>query len=659
MQEEFLKKFIEEERYLQNPPLKTKDFIDFCKKRGIETNESELEFFEKEGLLYPIIRIDRPIGEEERVRFKKDGREFWRPAHFGLNEGEIELKRYKVKYYLSYGFSKEYNQYLLDWIEEGNLFDPSTKPFKKWSSFKGEKLDHESEKIISFYSSFQLHWLIIIKESYSFNFELSYDNIKVSSSLTYLNGFEMSGSFRIKSFKEFEVELEKVSISEDSKLIFNLENKKQVLVKMNQNFEKVLEFLLLIQSIFIPYGKSSSKTIQLRDENWYEKKDKFNSKNELKKLRITIKEIEALYYIFSRKTSKILGVKGDWIQLWKSLAWNKKDELEGYIRLGIEYLQWALMVKRFIEDYCGREILDIDEMSNISSNEILKYDPSEMDQNGILLRASRNLLYFDKKNKENHFHNTYKRLFYLANDFDIDYHHRLIVFVEGKTELTILPKFFEFFGNKPENLGIDIINIGGISKFFGPEIKVKNSSKKYDTVVLNNFLNLINYTLNKWQTLPFFIGDNENKIKKLLNDGISIEFDYSARKLPEKWYHTWDKDFELDNFTDKEIAIAINEVLDDQIESIEVEKIRNQEKGIKSIDKRIDQPKNKTKIADVLYHNLRDEYEKSKDENLLKRPIFDLIKKLHIMAIRNHPPSNTLVELKNKEVISKVIDKEI
>ena len=223
----------------------------------------------------------------------------------------------------------------------------------------------------------------------------------------------------------------------------------------------------------------------------------------------------------------------------------------------------------------------------------------------------------------------------------------------------IIPKFFEFFGNKPENLGIDIINIGGISKFFGPEIKVKNSSKKYDTVVLKIFLNLINYTLNKWQTLPFFIGDNENKIKKLLNDGISIEFDYSARKLPEKWYHTWDKDFEFDNFTDKEIAIAINDVLDDQIESIVVEKIRNQEKGIKSIDKRIDQSKNKTKIADVLYRNLRDEYKISKDENLLKRPIFDLIKKLHIMALRNHPPSNTLVELKNKEVISKVIDKEI
>ena len=148
---------------------------------------------------------------------------------------------------------------------------------------------------------------------------------------------------------------------------------------MYKNFEKVLEFLLLIQSIFIPYGKSSSKTIQLQDETWYEQRDEFNSKKELKRFRITIKEIEALYYLFSKKTSKILGVKADWIQLWKSLAWDKKNDLVGDIRLGIEYLIWALMIKRFIEDFCGREILDIDEMSNISSDEILKYNPSEMD----------------------------------------------------------------------------------------------------------------------------------------------------------------------------------------------------------------------------------------------------------------------------------------
>lgn len=658
LQENFLRRFIEEEKYLLNEPLKTKDFIDYCKKRGIITNENELEFFEKEGLLYPIIRIDRPVGEEERLEFKKDDKIYWRPAHLGLEEGEEEIRRYNEKYYSFYAFDEYHNNYLLNWLDEGNLFDPSMKPFKEWASFKREELDYDSEKIVSFYSHFQLHWLILLKENYRININLASDEIIVSSSLNRLNGFRTRNSFRIKDFDEINAKLKEKSVSEIDKLFFDIDSKKEELKKMYENFEKVLEFLLSIQSVYVPYGKSSSKSIHISDESWYKKRNEFDPKKELNELRTTMEEIEALYAIFCENTMQILGVKrDDWIQLWKSLAWNEKDELEGDIRLGIEYLQWTLMIKRFIEDYCGREILDIDEMSNISYNDILKFNPPEMDQYGMLLRASRNKMYFDKKNEENHFHNTYKRLFYLANDFEIDYHHRLIVFVEGKTELKILPKFFEFTGNTPENLGIGFINIEGITKFYGKKFNVQENQKR-NKVILNNFLNLINYTLNKWQTLPFFIGDNENNIKKLLKEGICLESDYGAEKrsLPKKWYHTWNKDFELDNFTNDEIAVAINKVLSTQIESEEVEKIRNNGKGIKSLDKRIADPGNKIEINDVLYENLLEEYKNSKDKNILNRPIFNLIKKLKIMALRNHPPSNTSIETKNKEIIADVID---
>jgi len=64
----FLSKFIKEEKYLQNPPLEAKEFKNNCKERGIITNGGELEFFEKEKLLFPIFRIDLPI-------IKKDEKE--------------------------------------------------------------------------------------------------------------------------------------------------------------------------------------------------------------------------------------------------------------------------------------------------------------------------------------------------------------------------------------------------------------------------------------------------------------------------------------------------------------------------------------------------------------------------------------------------------
>jgi hypothetical protein len=137
----FLQDFIEGEKYLQNPPMTTDKFVEFCKKQGIQTAKEELEFFEKEKLLFPIIRIERPAGEEERIKFKKeDGKEYWRPAKGGLQKGETEIERYKVKFYFSYGFSEHDKNLLLNWVQDGNLFDPSTKEFQSWNTFLGEQL---------------------------------------------------------------------------------------------------------------------------------------------------------------------------------------------------------------------------------------------------------------------------------------------------------------------------------------------------------------------------------------------------------------------------------------------------------------------------------------------------------------------------------------
>ena len=53
-QNNFFNNFIEKEMYSQNPPMTTDQFIDFCKKRGIQITKEELEFFEKEKLFIPI-----------------------------------------------------------------------------------------------------------------------------------------------------------------------------------------------------------------------------------------------------------------------------------------------------------------------------------------------------------------------------------------------------------------------------------------------------------------------------------------------------------------------------------------------------------------------------------------------------------------------------
>lgn len=135
---EFLKYFIRKEKYLQNPPLETSKFIDFCSKRGIVINENDLESYEKENLLTPIIRFNRPIINEERIKFIKDGSEGWRPAYFGLEEGEEEIGQYFKKDYGSYSFDLYGHERLLELLDEGHLFSPLSSAFQKWDKFKGE-----------------------------------------------------------------------------------------------------------------------------------------------------------------------------------------------------------------------------------------------------------------------------------------------------------------------------------------------------------------------------------------------------------------------------------------------------------------------------------------------------------------------------------------
>lgn len=80
------------------PPFRQKDlksvssFIGFCQKYDIRTTKDELEYFEKEGLLYPVVRVNRGLVEYKRVLadYNGKGNEEWRFIH---NEHLAQAKR--------------------------------------------------------------------------------------------------------------------------------------------------------------------------------------------------------------------------------------------------------------------------------------------------------------------------------------------------------------------------------------------------------------------------------------------------------------------------------------------------------------------------------------------------------------------------------------
>jgi len=738
----FLSKFIKEEKYLQNHPLETNEFEKYCNKRGIITNGGELEFFEKGKLLFPILRIDLPVIKEKWIKLKKNEEENIKPASYKLKKGEIETNRYETNVYSSYGFGADYHKLLLNWLEEGNLYDPSIKSFKCWKNYKD---DIGREKTVSFYSSYQIYWLSMLKKTLSFNINFIGDDIKVNYFLPNSYDFEDdTASFSIKEISE------KKPFREN----FDFKEKKKRLKKEYKIFNLFLKFLITIQNIYYPYVKSSSKTINISgDRNkWLKMKKDFNLNNELKYLGLKIEDVARWYLILSKTSQKILGAsESDWAQLWKNISWDKKEKLKGNNRLGVDYLQWAVMLKRVIEEYLAREIPDIDEINNFDPEDVLTIKTNSWNCQLDSLRSIRNgrlididledekvlnsifknivesvvnkteieeefskfekmgfyidwcdktICFNEKKlNIKNYYHDKYKRLFYLSNTFRLDYQPRVIVFVEGKTEEKILPKIFEwYYGETPDSLGIDFIDFKGVDQLLSTsknaeqlrellvdiqkEAKQKvisNKNKKILNklikdlekvdIVISNWTSFLSYNLEKWQIIPFFLSDNEGNIQHFLKAEKPIRFkkeDYKENyNVPREWYFLWGVDnqdapfigdnFELANFSDHEITTAIKGILEEDIEEKEVQKAREDKKGINVLDSRIE--KNKIIINEKLFDNMVNNYEKNKDDSLFNRPIFKAIKKIIDLVVRNYPPGDRRIELENKNYIEKLLNR--
>jgi hypothetical protein len=475
------------------------------------------------------------------------------------------------------------------------------------------------------------------------------------------------------------------------------------------------------------------------------KKD-FDLDNELKYLGLKIEDVARWYLILSKISQKMLGASGsDWAQLWKNISWDKKEKLKGNNRLGIDYLQWAIMLKRVIEEYLAREIPDIDEIINFDPEDVLTIKTNSWNCQPDSLRSIRNGRLIDidledekvlnsifkkivksvvnkteieeefskfkkmgfyidwrdkticfnekKSNIKNYYYDKYKRLFYLSNSFRLDYQPRVIVFVEGKTEKIILPKVFKwYYGTTPDSFGIEFINFKGVDRLLSTSknaeklkkllVDIQKEAKqkavsdenrkilnklikdlKKVNIVISNWTSFLSYNLEEWQIIPFFLSDNEGNVKYFLEAETPIRFKEKDYNVPREWYFLWGVDnqntpfignnFELANFNNHEISTVLNKILEKDIKGKEIQKVREDEKGINVLDSRIE--KNKIIINEKLFDNMFNNYEKGKDGSILKRPIFKAIKKIIDLAVRNYLPSDRRIELENKNYIEKLL----
>lgn len=142
-----------------------------------------------------------------------------------------------------------------------------------------------------------------------------------------------------------------------------------------------------------------------------------------------------------------------------------------------------------------------------------------------------------------------KHLEYVVNQYGINPQPKLVLFVEGQSEERIAHRLFEeYFGFPPGRLSIEIVTIRGVDHATGTR------EDRFRAI-----LRLVDY-LHHHQTFAIVLLDNENNASKLKHASKTASSTYGkrARVTRPEYIHVWKAAFELDNFSNTELARALS-----------------------------------------------------------------------------------------------------
>jgi phage tail protein X len=227
----------------------------------------------------------------------------------------------------------------------------------------------------------------------------------------------------------------------------------------------------------------------------------------------------------------------------------------------------------------------------------------------------------------------------VVNDFGINPKPQAVLFIEGATEMTVVPSIFEeIYAAKPNVFAIELVSLGGVSNATGG----KDSS-------FSALWRLIDY-LHHHQTVAFVLLDNEGLAPKNVGIGLprahSIHFP-DRRATRKNYVKLWKLSFEMDNFNDAELARALQEYSQgkanfspaDVKQCRESAKTVTKNKKVRTLDilytERTGRNLNKPQFGRTLVSLMFNPGTKRKPEH---RPIARFLDKLANLAALNHQP---------------------
>lgn len=211
-----------------------------------------------------------------------------------------------------------------------------------------------------------------------------------------------------------------------------------------------------------------------------------------------------------------------WWNLARFVRVAKRDRLKGDALRAVTLREMAHMMRLFHREAFGADLRPLGEVGRQIFKRVPDIDPDRDPMRALEL---------------------------VANDFGVSGKPQLVLFVEGPTELAVLPAIFErLWGAPASRYGIEFSNLGGVGNVAG------GKENPFSAI-----WRLVDY-LHHHQTLAFVLLDNEgfarNVVKGLPRAG-SVHSTERKATRPDH-VKVWRTNFELENFSDTEMARAMD-----------------------------------------------------------------------------------------------------
>lgn len=277
---------------------------------------------------------------------------------------------------------------------------------------------------------------------------------------------------------------------------------------------RFLPFLISIEDVYLPFVRSIFRGIP-RDSNhgfevWRSLRSDFNPKEVLSEFDLARKQIENWRKQIAAETRFRDPLK-NWYLLVRHANYYKRQKLMGDALFAQDCYEIVEVLGLFLEHLSGEPQYGPEDLFDVKHGEWKKeFYGEEVDfVNRDVLRK-------------------------IAYEYGLDYDYRMLLFLEGDTEVHAIPTIADAMGISFARLGIRLEKLGGYS-----EIKPKRIEK------------LLQYARSN-KIMVYIIIDNHEHSKRYAKELIV------RKDLPveEGRVRIWDIDFEEDNFTIKELIEA-------------------------------------------------------------------------------------------------------